>query len=61
MTTDNRYVKGPSVEDRDYLAELYHGEGLTVDEIAERIDRNPNTVYRWFRKYDVYDYTEWDK
>lgn len=56
VSDENPYVVGPSVEDRDYLAELYHDEGLSVAEIADEIGRNKNTVYRWFRKYDVYGY-----
>jgi len=53
MTDENPYVTGPSPYDEATLRELYHDEGLTAAEIADRLDRNRETVYNWMDDFDI--------
>jgi len=40
-------------ENPEWLHELYHGRGLTINEIAERFDVSDSTVYRRLEKYGI--------
>jgi transposase-like protein len=53
MSDENPYVVGPSPYDGERLRKLYHGEGLTVDEVAERLDRSPGTVSSWMDDFGI--------
>ena len=35
------------------LTDAYHGEGLTLAEVADRFDVSETTVYRWFDQYEI--------
>lgn len=40
-------------QDADRLRQLYHEEGLTQREIAERFDLDPSTITRWMAEYGI--------
>lgn len=44
---------GEPWRDRDTLERLYVDEGLTQEEVAERLDCGRTTVASWLRKYDI--------
>jgi len=54
VTSDeNPYVVGPSPYDEDRLRALYEGEGLTLDEMADRLDRDRSTIVNWMDDFGI--------
>ena len=53
MSDENPYVVGPSPYNEEYLRELYYGEGLTINEMAERLDRGPSTITSWMDDFGI--------
>lgn len=53
MTDDNPYVVGPSPYDEETLRELYHEEGLTLVEVADRLDRSKSTIASWMDDFGI--------
>ena len=53
MSDENPYVVGPSPYDEETLRKLYYGEGLTLDEIADRFDRGPSTIASWMDDFGI--------
>jgi len=45
--------KGSPWRDADRLRELYHGERMRIETIADRFDCTPKTVRLWMRRLDV--------
>jgi hypothetical protein len=39
--------------DEETLRHLYHGEGLSINDIADRADVDYKTVYYWMDKHDI--------
>lgn len=52
-TDDNPYVVGPSPYDEETLRELYHEEGLTLVEVAGRLDRSKSTIASWMDDFGI--------
>lgn len=40
-------------KDKERLDELYHGEGLSAEQIAERLDCSKASVLRWMQKHGI--------
>lgn len=53
MSDENPYVVGPTPRDEEYLRELYYGEGLTLGEMAERLDRGQSTIVGWMDDFGI--------
>jgi len=53
MSDENPYVVGPSPYDEETLRELYYGEGLTLNEMADRLDRGVSTVASWMDDFGI--------
>jgi transposase-like protein/5-methylcytosine-specific restriction endonuclease McrA len=41
------------VTDSDWLREKYHGQGLSVSEIASELDCSNDTVHQWLIRHDI--------
>lgn len=44
---------GEPYHDAERLRELYHGDGLTLSEIGERLDTTAATISRWMDKHGI--------
>jgi transposase-like protein len=53
MSDENTYVVGPSPYDEETLRELYEEEGLTLAEVAGRLDRGQSTIASWMDDFDI--------
>lgn len=40
-------------QDEEHLRELYHGRGMTIQEIADVLDTSYPTVHKWLDKFDI--------
>ena len=49
----NPYVVGPSPYDEETLRRLYYEEGLTLNEMAEELDRGVSTVSSWMDDFGI--------
>lgn len=46
-------MSSPSYKDKEVLRNLFHDEGLTQSEMAERLDCSHGTVSNWMRKHGI--------
>jgi transposase len=50
---ENPYVIGPSPYDEETLRRLYYDEGLTLNEMADELDRGVSTVSSWMDDFGI--------
>jgi len=51
--SDCEYVVGPSVYDEDLLRRLYEDDQMTIEEIADELDRGTNTIRKWMVEFGI--------
>jgi transposase-like protein len=51
--SDNPYVVGPTPRDEERLRRLYWEEDRTVAEVADKLNRTPETIIGWMKEFDI--------
>ena len=50
---ENPYVVGPSPYNEERLRRMYYDEGMTLEQMADELDRNIQTVSGWMNDFGI--------